>query len=419
MGHVEDRWWREERDPATGRTERRKTERFGRGHRYRVRFLDPDGRERSRSFPDRRKRAADEFLVSMESDKSHGSYIDPKAGRITFGDYAGRWLASQTFEASTHNSVTWRLNAQILPFFERRELGAISPTDVRTWIRGMQDRGVAESYQAGCFAHVSSILTAAVDDRLIRENPCHARSVVRPKRPPVKVIPWSRQRVDSIRAAMRDRLAIFVALGAGCGLRQGEAFGMSPDDIDRKAGVLHVVRQVRLVDSRLVFAPPKRNKTRDVPIPTSVLDLVDDHMNRFPPVPVTLPWRTPSGEPTTVPLLITDERGGALRRNHFNEAVWNPARKAAGVQNPTRQDGTHALRHYYASVLLDAGENIRALSEYLGHHDPGFTLRTYTHLMPSSSARTRRAIDAAFGGREDRPDGPGPAQSDSQVSDLR
>lgn len=56
----------------------------------------------------------------------------------------------------------------------------------------------------------------------------------------------------------------------------------------------------------------------------------------------------------------------------------------------------HALRHAYASVLLDAGENIKALSEYLGHSDPGFTLRTYTHLLPSSETRTRKAVDDAF-----------------------
>ena len=54
------------------------------------------------------------------------------------------------------------------------------------------------------------------------------------------------------------------------------------------------------------------------------------------------------------------------------------------------------LRHTYPSVLLDAGESIRALAEYLGHADPGFTLRTYTHLMPSSDQRTRKAVDAAF-----------------------
>lgn len=56
----------------------------------------------------------------------------------------------------------------------------------------------------------------------------------------------------------------------------------------------------------------------------------------------------------------------------------------------------HALRHFYASVLLDAGESIKALSLHLGHGDPGFTLRVYTHLMPSSETRTRAAIGALY-----------------------
>jgi integrase len=57
----------------------------------------------------------------------------------------------------------------------------------------------------------------------------------------------------------------------------------------------------------------------------------------------------------------------------------------------------HALRHFYASVLLDAGESIKAVSEYLGHSDPAMTLRVYAHLMPSSSERARRALDGVFG----------------------
>lgn len=47
-------------------------------------------------------------------------------------------------------------------------------------------------------------------------------------------------------------------------------------------------------------------------------------------------------------------------------------------------------------MLLDAGESIKELSEYLGHSDPGFTLRTYTHPLPSSETRTRKAIASAF-----------------------
>jgi integrase len=61
-------------------------------------------------------------------------------------------------------------------------------------------------------------------------------------------------------------------------------------------------------------------------------------------------------------------------------------------------------------VLLDAGESIKALSEYLGHHDPGFTLRTYTHLMPASTTRTQRAIDGLFDDGAANVDGPTTAQ---------
>jgi integrase len=71
----------------------------------------------------------------------------------------------------------------------------------------------------------------------------------------------------------------------------------------------------------------------------------------------------------------------------------------------------HALRYFYASVLLDAGESIKALNEYLGHHDPGYTLRTYTHLMPSSETRTRAAVDRVLGGEGRTDDGPDTAQS--------
>ena len=48
---------------------------------------------------------------------------------------------------------------------------------------------------------------------------------------------------------------------------------------------------------------------------------------------------------------------------------------------------------------LDAGESIRGLAEYLGHADPGFTLRVYTHLVPASEERTKRAVDQALRGQ--------------------
>lgn len=61
----------------------------------------------------------------------------------------------------------------------------------------------------------------------------------------------------------------------------------------------------------------------------------------------------------------------------------------------------HALRHWFASVLLEAGVSVKALSEYLGHADPGFTLRTYTHLMPASDDKARTAVDRALANAAD------------------
>ncbi|MFF0151076.1 tyrosine-type recombinase/integrase [Micromonospora sp. NPDC005203] len=89
----------------------------------------------------------------------------------------------------------------------------------------------------------------------------------------------------------------------------------------------------------------------------------------------------------------------------FNSGVWKPAIRATGIPD-NRHNGMHVLRHTYASVLLDAGESIKALSAYLGHADPGFTLRTYTHLLPASEDRTRRAIDEALGGEQAGADAP-------------
>ncbi|MFD3620976.1 tyrosine-type recombinase/integrase [Streptomyces sp. NPDC058676] len=183
--------------------------------------------------------------------------------------------------------------------------------------------------------------------------------------------------------------------------------------------VQHVNRQVRLVGTKPVFSLPKGNKIRSVPLPTQLAAALKAHMKEFPPVAITLPWAKPDGEPKTVRLLFVDEKSRAYNRSVFNMGDWKRALAAAGVIPPRErgarylqavpEDGMHALRHAYASVLLDAGESMKALSEYLGHSDPGFALRTYTHLLPSSETRTRKAIDDAFTETEaEAEDGGGP-----------
>ena len=105
-----------------------------------------------------------------------------------------------------------------------------------------------------------------------------------------------------------------VDLGAGCGARQGEIFGLSADDFDFADGRLTIRRQVKRVGSRLVFGLPKNDTERRVPLPDSVAHAVQAHVREFPPRAVVLPWEDPvHGREVTVPLLFTTQRQTALR----------------------------------------------------------------------------------------------------------
>ncbi|QWC85707.1 tyrosine-type recombinase/integrase [Nocardioidaceae bacterium] len=140
-------------------------------------------------------------------------------------------------------------------------------------------------------------------------------------------------------------------------------------------------------------------------------------MTAYPPIEVTLPWDRTDGKPTTFSLLLYSRERKALGRNYINTFIWKPALKRAGVPM-TRENGSHALRHFYASTALHEGESIKALSEYLGHADPGFTLRTYTHLVEDSAERTKRAVDAVFGHGTPEPASDRAGPDDDLVDDV-
>ncbi|SCG76088.1 Site-specific recombinase XerD [Micromonospora echinaurantiaca] len=405
MAHIVDRWYRTVVGPD-GKSRQVPKPECGQGMRYRVRYIAPDGKEKSQSFPDKKKREAQAFLAQVQADILKGTYVDPDAGRTTFKQYADDWLAAATTDVLTRDRIEYELRLHVYPTFGDQPIASIQPATIRSWARKLQETGLAVSYRRVLFTDVSMIFNAAVDDRKIVSNPFAVKSIRRPKLAPTKVVPWSVARLAAFREKVRSRYRIAVDLGAGCGLRQGEIFAVSPGDLDSTRPVLHVTRQIKLVRGQLIFAPPKGGKSRQVPLPGSVAGRLKRHVQDCPPVAVTLPWGTLTGELRTVELYLTTPAGTALSRSMFNSGVWKPAIRATGIPDD-RHNGMHVLRHTYASVLLDAGESIKALSAYLGHADPGFTLRTYTHLLPTSEDRTRRAIDKALGEVQAADDEPG------------
>lgn len=93
MAHIQDRW----ETIVDGK--RVRTDRYGQGKRWRARYFDPAGNERSTTFA--RKQDAERFLTAVAADVLRGAYVDPDAGKVTFAEFAGRWLEAQTFGDSS------------------------------------------------------------------------------------------------------------------------------------------------------------------------------------------------------------------------------------------------------------------------------------------------------------------------------
>ena len=264
----------------------RRSERPDKG--WRVRYRGADGRQRSQSFA--RKSDAVKFAATTEADLTRGSWVDPNAGKVTLKEFAEQWLAAQTFDAATREAVESRLRVHVYTHLGGIELRGIRPSTVQGWLRGRTGE-CAPRYVRVLLANLSAVLGAAVEDGLIAKNPARSAAVKAPAAPQGKVIPWPVEQVEAVVCAHPERWQAVPVLAVGCGLRQGEVFGVRVDDIDFLGRKVHVRQQVKMLRGKPVSAPPKGGKAREVPLPDVVAFALAESLRQWPAREVTLPWR--------------------------------------------------------------------------------------------------------------------------------
>jgi integrase len=403
VAFTKDQWTRPLRQ-EDGSIKRVRNDRWGRGKRWLAVWLDPDGREKSQACAT--KSEADRHGAAMETDRNRGDYIDPSAGKVRFDEIGQRWLSSRLVDPSTtiQYESKWRLHVE--PAFGRRQVKSIRPSEIAAWLAKI-DSSFGPSTARSALLVLQGALDQAVADETIKRNPAKSKVVKRPSTAQSAVTAWADETVAKLIDAHPAMFEAIPVIGAGCGLRQGEIFGLALEDFDFDEQVIRVRRQIKKLGKESVFALPKNDQERTVPMANGVAQIVSKHVAMYKPEPYSLPWEKLDGRPLTVNLLFrwTDDKH--IRARGYDELIWKPALAEASVIPAPEKDrrdrrkyitdrksGMHALRHYYASVTLADGVNIKELAEYLGHHDPGFTLRLYTHMLPMSHERARSAIDA-------------------------
>ena len=341
---------------------------------WRARYRDDTGRERSRHFA--RKVDASAWLDEVTSTLHAGTYVNPRAGSITFQRFYDEWAPRQLWVQSTRSNAD--LAVRSVPF-GGLPLNAIRRSHIETWVKSMSAQWAPTTIKTR-FVIVRSIFRAAVADRLIAADP--TVGVVLPRRRKVEAamrIPTVEQvgrllaHADSTRVSTRHGFRAYVALCAFAGLRKGEAAGVQVGDLDFVRRQLTVSRQLQRHGDTFAIRLPKYGSERVVHLPDDLVAMLRAHIAEFLPDGSSDRW-------------LFTVRGGPMYDNDIDWR-WRATRNAAGLTHVR----LHDLRHFYASGLIAAGCDVVTVQRALGHSSATTTLNTYSHMWPTAEDRTRAA----------------------------
>lgn len=346
--------------------------------RWRVRWYDPAGKPKAKTFP--RKSDADSYRSQLEHDLKEGDYQDPTTARVRLGDVAETWFTAKTdLEQGSRDIYRDHLDNYVLPRWGNIPVGAISYEDVAVWVGKLQTdpgrggRLLGPATVRSIHLVLLSVLGWAVKTGKLRKNP--ARDVPLPKKPPRDHAYLSHVEVEKLARAAKAHGTLIRFLGY-TGLRWSEVSALTVGKVDLEARRAHVDRAFKDNKGTLTLGMPKTGEARSVPFPS----FLSMELKPF------LDGR--DGED----LVFTAKQGGPLWLRNWRPRAFNPAVKAAGFTG--RGLTPHKLRHSAASLAIAAGADVYVVQKMLGHKKPSITLDIYGHLWPDRLDEVADALDA-------------------------
>lgn len=338
---------------------------------YRARYRDDTGKEHARHFA--RKVDAQRWLDEQTAKLVAGTHVTPRQARTTVAEWCDTWL--EGYRGNRPRTVRTAENhlARIRQAFGPIQLGAVRPSHVRTWCAQLSAEGLADSYVYVLHSRLSQLFADAVHDGLVPKSPCSRRTS--PGAGKQRAYVATTEQVWALHDALPEHLRPAILLGAFAGLRVGEACGLRVVDVDFMRGVITPAVQYP-------EEPLKTETSRTaVPIPQSLALELAAHVARW-------------GAET----LLVSEYGRQLAPRTLDAAVQQARAKVSGLSPRFRY---HDLRHYYASLLIAGGSDVKVVQARVRHASAKTTLDTYGHLWPDSDESSRAVVESVLAARAD------------------
>ncbi|MGW3692141.1 tyrosine-type recombinase/integrase, partial [Streptomyces sp. NPDC005125] len=186
--------------------------------RWQTRYRDPaTGQLRSAEQTYATKTDAEVALTHIEADISRGQWEVPDKQAVPFAEYADAWLRDRKLAARSRERNEAVIRLHIRPTFGSGSLADVTTSRVRAWRGQLLAAGVGEPTVVKAYQVLRAIMNTAVDDELVRRNPCRVKGADRydvPERPVLTVA-----EVYAVADAMAPRYRLLVLLAAFTTLR--------------------------------------------------------------------------------------------------------------------------------------------------------------------------------------------------------
>ncbi|MFD5939922.1 tyrosine-type recombinase/integrase [Streptomyces griseus] len=310
--------------------------------RYQARYPGPDGVMRPAPDTFTTSRDADDWLAEKRTEIRRGDWQDPDAGAVDFREYALLWVKERRLSQTTEELYHRLLRLHILPAFEGLDLDQITAPRVRSWRSERLDATGAETTVAKSYRLLKAILETAVEDELIRRNPCRIRGAgkeIAAERPVATV-----DQVDALADVLGPRWRLMVFLGAYGPLRPEEQAELRRKDVDLDDLTVRVRKAApELTTGKRAEGPTKSEAgKRLVVLPAFLRNDLRRHLD----------WYAEKGPDG---LLFVGEKGKPFRRSTFGRK-WRKARATVGLPENFR---FYDLRHTGHTLTTRSGATLK------------------------------------------------------------
>ncbi len=334
--------------------------------RYVIDFYDTYGKRRWITMPKgTTKKKATEKLREIEDRLRRGIYL-PDKKIPTFKEVGENWIEYKkpNVRASTLKMYKGHLKHHF-PDVNPIKVNRITTLTVEKFISCRQKKGMNLTTLRKLIVTFNQIMNYAVRHQYIHNNP--VRDAERPRnqgkvqKHHIRIL--SPSNISAFLESEKDpKYKTLFMLAIMSGARQGELFGLKWTDIDWFNNQIHIQRTF---NERAWYKPKSKTSDRKIDLGVSMMSQLKLWKIACPPTDLGLVFPNEAGNPIN--------HGNMLRRHFY------PAMKATGI----KKIRFHDLRHTYASLLIEQGENIKYIQSQLGHASPVVTLNVYAHLMKS------------------------------------